>query len=78
MASQVTQWAKNPPIMQKMQETCSILGGRSHGSWGKDAMDPMATHSSILVWEIPWKRSLIGYSHTKSQTQPKQQSSMVY
>ena len=22
----------------------------------------MATHSSILAWEIPWKRSLAGYS----------------
>ena len=22
----------------------------------------MATHSSILAWEIPWKRSLVGYS----------------
>ena len=22
----------------------------------------MATHSSILAWKIPWKRSLVGYS----------------
>ena len=22
----------------------------------------MATHSSILAWEIPWRRSLVGYS----------------
>ena len=22
----------------------------------------MATHSSILAWEIPWTRSLVGYS----------------
>ena len=22
----------------------------------------MATHSSILAWEIPWKGSLVGYS----------------
>jgi len=21
-----------------------------------------ATHSSILAWKIPWKRSLVGYS----------------
>ena len=29
----------------------------------------MATHSSILAWRIPWKRSLVGYSpwgHTES------------
>jgi len=30
----------------------------------------MATHSSILAWEIPWARSLKGYSPkiTKSRT----------
>jgi len=22
----------------------------------------MATHSSILAWEIPWQRRLVGYS----------------
>jgi len=22
----------------------------------------MATHSSIVAWRIPWKRSLVGYS----------------
>ena len=31
-----------------------------------DREDPleedMATHSSILAWKIPWKRSLVGYS----------------
>ena len=29
----------------------------------------MTTHSSILAWRIPWKRSLVGYSprgHTES------------
>ena len=31
----------------------------------------MATHSSILAWEISWKRSLVGYSpwgHKESDT----------
>ena len=23
----------------------------------------MATHSSILAWRIPWRISLVGYSH---------------
>ena len=23
----------------------------------------MATHSSILVWKIPWTEELVGYSH---------------
>ena len=27
-------------------------------SWEKE----MATHSSILAWRIPWRRSLVGYS----------------
>ena len=31
-----------------------------------DQEDPLkkgiATHSSILTWKIPWKRSLVGYS----------------
>ena len=31
----------------------------------------VATHTSILVWEIPWTRSMVGYSPwgLKSQTQ---------
>ena len=32
----------------------------------------MATHSSILAWKIPWRKSLVGYSRfgvAKSQTQ---------
>ena len=28
----------------------------------------IATHSSILAWKIPWKRSLVGYRVAKSQT----------
>ena len=34
--------------------------------WSLGGEDPlekeMATHSSILAWRIPWKRSLVGYS----------------
>ena len=34
--------------------------------WSLDQEDPLvkdkATHSSILPWEIPWWRSLVGYS----------------
>ena len=40
---------KNPPAMQEMLET---------GVWSLDQEDPleekMASHSSILAWEIPW------------------------
>ena len=34
---------------------------------GRSLEKEMATHSSILAWEIPWERSLVGLQ--KSQTQ---------
>ena len=40
---------KNPPMMQKMQETwVQSLGQEDPPEEG------MATHSSILAWRIPW------------------------
>ena len=40
---------KNPPTMQEMQE----MGVRPLGQ--EDPLEEgMATHSSILAWEIPW------------------------
>ena len=30
--------------------------------WEDPLEEEVATHSSILVWEIPWTRSLVGYS----------------
>ena len=43
--------------MQEMQETQVRPLGQ------EDPLEEvMATHSSILAWEIPWKRSLAGYS----------------
>ena len=43
--------------MQKTQEMrVQYLG------WGDPLEEDMATHSSILAWAIPWKRSLAGYS----------------
>ena len=43
--------------MHKMQETwVQSLGEEDPLEKG------MATHSSILAWRIPWKRSLEGYS----------------
>jgi len=45
-ASWVAQWVKNLPAMQETRV------------WSLDWEDPleeeMATHSSILAWEIPW------------------------
>ena len=46
VASQVAQWVKNSPVVQKMQ--VRFLG----------ELDPleesMATHYSIPTWRIPW------------------------
>ena len=45
----MSQWIKNPPAMQETQETWV-------GSLGQE--DPLeeeiATHSSILAWNMPW------------------------
>ena len=43
--------------MQEMQETQV----RSL-DWEDPLEKEMATHSSVLAWKIPWKRSLAGYS----------------
>ena len=47
---------KNLPAMQEMQETqVQYLGG-------EDALEEgMATHSSILIWRIPWTEEPGGY-----------------
>ena len=45
----MVQQVKNPPAMQKMQVTqVQPLG------WEDLLEEEMATHSSILAWEIPW------------------------
>ena len=49
-ASQVAQWVKNQPAKQEIRVQ------------SLDQEDPlekeMATHSSILAWEIPWAEEL--------------------
>ena len=48
-SSLMTQWVKNPSAIQETQE----MWVRSLGQ--EDPLEKeMATHSSILVWEIPW------------------------
>ena len=48
----MVQVVKNPPAMQEMQV-------RSLGQ--EDSLEEeMATHSSILAWEIPWTEELDG------------------
>ena len=45
----MAQWVKNPPATQETQEM---------QVWSLSQEEPleeeMATHSSILVWKIPW------------------------
>ena len=53
-ASLVAHLVKNPPAMQEtwVRFLC-----------GEDPLEKgMATHSSILVWRIPWTEELVGYS----------------
>ena len=47
---------KNPLAMQVIPETWV----RSLDQEGLEK--EMATHSSILAWEIPWTEELVGYS----------------
>ena len=49
LASQVAHWVKNSPAMQKTQET------QVPSLSQEDPLEKgIATHSSILVWRIPW------------------------
>ena len=61
-ASLVAQMLKNPPAIQETWV-------RSLG-WEDLLEEAMATHSSILAWEITGQRSLAGYSlgHKGSDT----------
>ena len=59
----VAQMVKNLPSMQETR--VQSLG------WEDPLEEEVATHSSILAWRSPWKRSLVGYSpcdHKESDT----------
>ena len=45
---EVAQWVKNPPVMQETGDMGLIPGS------GIFPEKKMATHSSILVWKVPW------------------------
>ena len=61
MLYKVAQMVKNPP---EVQETRVRSLGR------EDPLEKgMATHSSILVWEIPWTEEPGGLQSTGSQSQ---------
>ena len=50
-ASQMAQWVKNSPAMRETQETRVRFVGQENL-----LEEGTATHSSILVWRIPWTR----------------------
>ena len=53
---------KNLPVMQELQETWVQFLGR------KDTLEKgMATHSSILAWNIPWTEEAGGLQSMGSQ-----------
>ena len=53
----MAQWIRNPAAVQETQEMLVQSQGQ------KDPLEEkMATHSSILAWEIPWTGSLAAYS----------------
>ena len=57
--SQVAQWVKNTPAMQKTQETwVQFL------DWEDPLEEGMATHSSILAWRISWTEKPGGLQFT--------------
>ena len=58
-ASLVTQMVKNLPAMKETR--IQSLG------WEDPLEDSMATHSSILAWEIPWTEELSGLQSVVSQ-----------
>ena len=61
----IPQWlsqVKNPPAMQETWETQVWSLG-----WEDLLEGGMATHSSILAWEIPWKRIPVGYSQRTTE-----------
>ena len=51
---------------------CGELNGKEifKKGWEDPLEKEMAAHSSILVWRIPWQRSLVGYiQYMGSQSQ---------
>ena len=56
---------KNPPAMQERQ--VQSLGWEDSLTWEDTLEKEMATHSSILAWEIPWREEPGGLQSMRSQ-----------
>ena len=56
-ASPMAQQVKNPPAVQEPREmqVCSL-------GWEDPLKEELASHSSVLAWEIHGQKSLAGYS----------------
>ena len=61
-ASPMTQQVKNPPAMRESQEMMA-----QYLDWDDLLEKEMATHSSILVWKIPWTEEPGGLQSMGSQ-----------
>ena len=73
LASLVAQTVKR---LSAMQETWV----RSLG-WEDPLEKEMAAHSSILVWKIPWTRSLVGYcpwGHKELDMTERREEDIIY
>ena len=58
----MAEWVNEPPAMQEVRETLVPSLG------GEDPLEEeMATHSSILAWEIPWTEEPGGLQSRGSQ-----------
>ena len=58
----MAQWVKNPPAMQETKEMWVPSLG-----WEDPLGEEMATHSSMLAWEIPWTEEPGGLQFMESQ-----------
>ena len=67
-AEDIETWVGKIPWRRVWQSTLVFLPGESHGQRSlagyspSDPLEkPMATHSSVLAWRIPWTEELAGY-----------------
>ena len=68
-------------VVKKKKSACQIGDWGSIPSWEDPLGKEMATHSSILAWEILWTKECLGLQSMrsqKSQTQLSDQTTMIY
>ena len=55
-------WQGFPCVLAGKESACNAGDLVSVPGWEDPLEKEMVTHSSIIAWKIPWKRSLVGYS----------------